>query len=514
MPEILGRPELLGPIQLDELNRRVKDTAAEIEQAERERRSDADMAVLRARQLAEQEAVKEAVHTHVQQCSLVASTTTLAFMATSPVIKRYWDTVIVDEVTMVPPAVVVFIASMARKRLVLAGDPRQLGPVYEDHAGGNDISKFFLGTDMFEAWKVARRDGQLLQIDAADLRMARITAQRRCADQIWSAVSHLYPDVENAANHDRLRNCASLPPAPGESVVVLDTSQGPAKCEKSQQSWKNSFTAGLAMEVAMTVAAEMFEGASISIISPYRAQVRSLRNSIRQERKAEESPIKSGRAAIEAGTVHQFQGSESDVVIFDLVDGKGRAAPGKLLRDDMGLRLVNVAVTRARGKLIIIADKEWCSRTNLDAHNSLLFRIIFGSASSQHINVLPAEVATESRDGYQQTESPIEKALFDQLTLHKELAGVRTQFLIIDGQGAIVSRADFAFPAIKYAVYCDGRQWHLREDRWYRDLRQRNTLTELGWAFSVFSGRDINRDARACALKVLETFRRRASAAG
>jgi very-short-patch-repair endonuclease len=92
---------------------------------------------------------------------------------------------------------------------------------------------------------------------------------------------------------------------------------------------------------------------------------------------------------------------------------------------------------------------------------------------------------------------------------HAELKAVEPQFEIRDDNERLVSRADFAFPQIKYAVYCDGRQWHLRQARWQRDLRQRNDLTALGWAFSVFTGRQINRDARECAAQVLKTFEAR-----
>jgi hypothetical protein len=39
-----------------------------------------------------------------------------------------------------------------------------------------------------------------------------------------------------------------------------------------------------------------------------------------------------------------------------------------------------------------------------------------------------------------------------------------------------------------------------------RDLRQRNELTAIGWHFSVYSGRDINRNADECAALVLRTY--------
>ena len=106
----------------------------------------------------------------------------------------------------------------------------------------------------------------------------------------------------------------------------------------------------------------------------------------------------------------------------------------------------------------------------------------------------------------EKTESPIETALFDAIATCPKLSTVKSQFVIRDRAGQPVSRADFAFEELRYAIYCDGRQWHCREDRWERDLRQRNKLTELGWVFSVFTGRDINRDAKGCAAQVLETY--------
>ena len=89
---------------------------------------------------------------------------------------------------------------------------------------------------------------------------------------------------------------------------------------------------------------------------------------------------------------------------------------------------------------------------------------------------------------------------------YPELEHVQAQHEIRDLDGSLVSRADFAFPKIKYAVYCDGRQWHLREDRWQRDLRQRNKLTELGWNFSVFTGSEIYSDPEGCARQVVATY--------
>lgn len=145
---VIDKPELLGPPHLDALNKQVQAVSRQIAKAEHERMSDADLAVLRAELLAAQEQVKEAVGQHVRQCSVVATTTTLAYMPTSPVSQTKWDTVIIDEVTMVPPAMCTVLSSMARTRLLLAGDPRQLGPVYEDGGQQTEAAYTWLGCDI------------------------------------------------------------------------------------------------------------------------------------------------------------------------------------------------------------------------------------------------------------------------------------------------------------------------------------------------------------------------------
>jgi superfamily I DNA and/or RNA helicase len=85
-----------------------------------------------------------------------------------------------------------------------------------------------------------------------------------------------------------------------------------------------------------------------------------------------------GHAIVEAGTVHQFQGSEADAVVFDLVDGPGRHKLGLLLRGDTGTRLLNVAISRARAKLVVVADRKWCLSADVSTHNRLLARLVFG----------------------------------------------------------------------------------------------------------------------------------------
>ena len=138
------------------------------------------------------------------------------------------------------------------------------------------------------------------------------------------------------------------------------------------------------MQVAATIASKAPDNYRIAIICPYRAQVKMLRQWIRDEQKAENTLF--GRAVVEAGTVHQSQGSEADAVVFDLVDGPGRHNLGLLLRGDAGTRLVNVAISRARGKLVVVADREWCRSSDISTHNRLLSQLVFGGVAMKVVS--------------------------------------------------------------------------------------------------------------------------------
>lgn len=94
------------------------------------------------------------------------------------------------------------------------------------------------------------------------------------------------------------------------------------------------------------------ERIDIGLISPYRAQVRYLRHLMRH------TPFfKPYRQFITINTVDGFQGQERDVIVISMVRSNDNGDIG-FLRD---LRRMNVAMTRARMKLIIIGSSETLS---------------------------------------------------------------------------------------------------------------------------------------------------------
>ena len=101
------------------------------------------------------------------------------------------------------------------------------------------------------------------------------------------------------------------------------------------------------------------ESIDVGIISPYRAQVQYLKRLLKKY-----EFFKPYRRLISVNTVDGFQGQERDVILISLVRSNDEGQIG-FLKD---LRRMNVAMTRARMKLIILGDKSTMTKQIGRAH--------------------------------------------------------------------------------------------------------------------------------------------------
>lgn len=97
----------------------------------------------------------------------------------------------------------------------------------------------------------------------------------------------------------------------------------------------------------------LYERIDVGLISPYQGQVRLLRRLVKQD--AYWRPF---RPLMTINTVDGFQGQERDIIVISMVRSNSEGQVG-FLRD---LRRMNVAITRARMKLLLIGDKETLCR--------------------------------------------------------------------------------------------------------------------------------------------------------
>jgi hypothetical protein len=112
---------------------------------------------------------------------------------------------------------------------------------------------------------------------------------------------------------------------------------------------------------------------SVGVVTPYAVQARLLGTMARE--------LALDRERLTISTVHRYQGSEVDVVIFSLTDGEPQWSMSTLTRGnledwdvDPAPRLLNVALSRARGKFILVGDLDFVH--DRGARDSVLRHIV------------------------------------------------------------------------------------------------------------------------------------------
>jgi hypothetical protein len=110
-------------------------------------------------------------------------------------------------------------------------------------------------------------------------------------------------------------------------------------------------------------------------------------------------------------------------------------------------------------------------------------------------------------------QSPIEEKLLAALRAVPGLPDPAAQYEIRDGE-RVVTVADFAYPAARIAVFCDGFAFHGNPETLELDARKRNWLQSRGWLVLTYWGRTILRSPDGCAREIAQVFAQRRSERG
>lgn len=275
-----------------------------------------------------------------------------------------FDAVIVDEVSMALPPLIFLAAGRATRRVILVGDFLQLPPIVR---GDTPIGNARLGTDIFHLAGVANE----LKADPSCRVLAQLNTQRRMRPEIADVARHLayspgglrdHPDVAARESQDWLEFLSASPGHPEKPLVIVDTAD--VHCWSGKQpgslSRFNFYSATVAVEIAAIAAAKLPRPGEdspqcIGIVTPFSAQRRLLTRLVNDL---------GLEGWVRAGTVHTFQGSEADLIIFDSVlDEPYYTARLCNPRDAKNvIRDLNVAVTRAKNKFIFVGSSEWLNK--------------------------------------------------------------------------------------------------------------------------------------------------------
>lgn len=237
---------------------------------------------------------------------------------------RRWALAVVDEATQaVEPAAV--LALLRADRAVLAGDHLQLPPTVLSaaaQAGG-------LGRSLFE--RLVDLHGDAVKVTLAEQHRMNEAIMRFPSAALYGGALRAHPSVARHALDD----------APLE---VVDTSgRGFEEATPAgSDSRENEGEAALcAAEVERVLALGVAPG-DVAVIAPYDGQVQRLRALLADR-------VEQG---LEVDTVDGFQGREKEAVVVSLT----RANEGGEVGFLADVRRMNVALTRARKKLVVVGD--------------------------------------------------------------------------------------------------------------------------------------------------------------
>jgi superfamily I DNA and/or RNA helicase len=257
-----------------------------------------------------------------------------------------FDTVVIEEAAMVPLPMVFLCAARATAKVLIVGDPMQLPSIVQS-------------TDPFVLRAMART---IFAVTAPNPFVSPLVSlleeQYRMHPVIGGIVSRVfYGDrLRQAVAAADLAHVVHAAPYCGNPVVLLDTG-GHTACESVDPGPSRCNEGNARAVVDLVRQALAADVRSIAVITPYTAQARLVRASLKA--------LGADPQRVVCRTVHGFQGNERDLVILDTVD-TDPFPPGVLVAGDRPGRaaanLVNVAISRARGKLILVADRGYYLR--------------------------------------------------------------------------------------------------------------------------------------------------------
>lgn len=255
-----------------------------------------------------------------------------------------FDNLIVDEASMLAQPQLIALARNITKRIILVGDFQQLSPIT---VAGVPI----LRNSVFKLCGI-----DINHTDHPALH--QLLNQRRSNPKLVDIINHSFYADRLVAQNGKYHSIIARAPYSGCVIGMNCVTKGSVRFTKGGTR-QNTANADAVMNLVDMYSKDEEATFSIGIITPYTGQVSLLKALF--IRRAYDIDF---QERVKIGTVHTFQGSECDVIIFDMVDcskfedGK-KSYFGKIYAGEQGEQLLNVAISRARHKLIVVCDPDY-----------------------------------------------------------------------------------------------------------------------------------------------------------
>jgi len=350
-----------------------------------------------------------------------------------------FDAVIVDEASMLPLPYVAFLAGLAKEKVVVGGDFRQLPPI---SLSNSSVARQWFARDVFEVSGVV----DLVDRGEENPSLAMLTTQFRGHEALSALINDRFYGGKLVAQRKEPvpLDSATVPEwLTRGSVCLIDTSSlGPTGHLEHYS--KANITHALVVRSLCGVlrSAGLAQTASdVGVIAPYRAQVSILEDLLEE----------AGLAHVTVGTVHRFQGAERETIVLDLTESEPHSLSsflgGVSLRDP-GSRLMNVALSRAQARLLIVGNLSYLRAQVSERHllHGILSDIEQRGGIVDAREVLPDAVTPDSP-------AAVDRSVLQRFDGETFLAGVTTDMRearssIHIGSSALGERAAHVFATV------------------------------------------------------------------
>jgi hypothetical protein len=289
----------------------------------------------------------------LNRCRVMATTVYRTYLKGQ--VERQFDVVVIDEASMLMLPMSFYAAGLARQSVTVAGDFRQLPPIVMSN---EPLADEWLKTDVFYKCGIPAQ----VERNARPDYLIALQAQYRMHRDICALVNELfYREHPLITERTRGPDGPSFPLSQTPLLYVDTASMHPwTSMRMGTFSRYNLLHALLVKKLIAHLARAGYlpspgeKNDRIGAVTPFGAQTRLIHALVQD--------ALGGQYKSVAATVHRFQGNEKDTMLVDLTDSTGcrisKFMKGSSPEDD-GSRLLNVAFSRARDRIILIANFEY-----------------------------------------------------------------------------------------------------------------------------------------------------------
>ena len=288
----------------------------------------------------------------IYRADFIATTVSKATVDPSIYMQQF-DVVIFDEASMAYVPQIIFASSLAKSFFVCLGDFCQLPAIVQNNTDDRLTKDIFEYTGITSAVEDNQSHEWLVMLDL------QFRMHWDIADFVSQNMYQGRLKTTDKISESR-QEIAMCDPVPGAAMSMVDLSGMYSVCTKTMDGSRINIMSAL---MCVRIAEKNLKNYEVGIITPYSAQSRLIIAMLRDLQEKNKKWLR-----VSCATVHQFQGSEKPVIVYDSVDCFRMPYPGMMLssmKNDSANRLFNVALTRAKGKFVLVTNADYLLRKHL-----------------------------------------------------------------------------------------------------------------------------------------------------